>query len=64
MTPTVFEMKEKTRHEAQAPGWVKGEMLGVARNRVVSVMNCPIVQGSLRVQVVSNKHNIYVAVPC
>jgi len=64
MIPTVFERKEKTWVEIKAPGWVKGEMLGVARNRVVSVMNCPIVQGSLRVQVVSNKHNIYVAVPC
>lgn len=62
--PTVFERKEKTWVEIKAPGWVKGEMLGVAKNRVVSVMNCPIVQGSLRVQVVSNKHNIYVAVPC
>ena len=51
--------------EIKAPGWVKGrEMLGVAKNRVVSVMDCPIKQGSVRVKIVSNKHNIYVAVPC
>ena len=55
---------ERKRVEIKAPGWVSGEQLGVARNRVVSVMDCPIKLGSVRVQIVSNKHNIYVAVPC
>jgi len=64
MIPTVFEKKEKTWAEIRAPGWVRGEMLGVAKNRVVSVMDCPVEQGNVRVQIVSNKHNIYVAVPC
>ena len=64
MIPTVLEKKEKTWVEIKAPGWVKGEMLGVAKNRVVSVVDCPVERGSVRVQVVSNKHNIYVAVPC
>jgi len=62
--PTVFEKKEKAWVEIRLPGWVRGEQLGVARNRVVSVMDCPVEQGSVRVQIVSNKHNIYVAVPC
>ncbi|MEI6103575.1 MAG: radical SAM protein [Methanothrix sp.] len=62
--PTVFEKKEKTWVEIKAPGWVSGEQLGVAKNRVVSVVDCPIKLGSVRVQIVSNKHNIYVAVPC
>ena len=62
--PTVFEKKEKAWVEIRAPGWVKGEQLGVARNRVVSVMDCPVKQGSVRVRIVSNKHNIYVGVPC
>ena len=64
MIPMVFEKKEKTWVEIKAPGWVSGEQLGVAKNRVVSVVDCPIKQGSVRVQIVSNKHNIYVAVPC
>ncbi len=64
MIPTVFEKKEKAWVEIRAPGWVQGEQLGVARNRVVSVMDCPVKQGSVRVQIVSNKHNIYVGVPC
>jgi uncharacterized Fe-S cluster-containing radical SAM superfamily enzyme len=28
------------------------------------VIDCPVSQGRVRVQIVSNKHNIYVAVPC
>ena len=64
MIPTVLERKEKTWVDIRAPGWVRGEILGVAKNRVVSVMDCPVTQGRVRVQIVSNKHNIYVAVPC
>lgn len=63
MIPTVFKRNEKAKVEIKAPGWVEGEQLGVARNRVVSVMDCPKIEGSLRVKIVSNKHNIYVAVP-
>lgn len=47
-----------------SPAWACVEMLGVAKNRVVSVVDCPVEQGSVRVQVVSNRHNIYVAAPC
>ena len=64
MIPAVFEKKEKAWVEIRAAGWVRGEQLGVARNRVVSVMDCPVEHGSVRVRIVSNKHNIYVAVPC
>ncbi len=63
MVPLVFEKKEKANVEIMAPGWVRGEQLGMARNRVVSVLDCPIDRGSVRVQMVSNKHNIYVGLP-
>ncbi len=62
--PTVFEKKEKAWVDIRAPGWVRGEALGIARNRVVSVLDCPVERGGVRVQIVSNKHNIYVGVPC
>lgn len=63
MIPIVFEKKEKVNVQIRAPGWVEGEQLGVAKNRVVSVMDCPTKEGRARVKIVSNKHNIYVAVP-
>ena len=50
--------------QKRSPAWAWVEMLGVAKNRVLSVVDCPVEQGSVRVQIVSNKHNIYVAVPC
>lgn len=61
--PLVFSKGEKVTVEIRAPGWINGEMLGVARNRVVSVYNCPKETGHVRVKIVATKHNIYVGVP-
>jgi hypothetical protein len=61
--PLVFSKGEKVTVEARAPGWIHGEMLGVARNRVVSIYNCPKKSGQVRVKIVATKHNIYVGVP-
>jgi hypothetical protein len=63
MLPTAFRQNEKTRVEIRGPGWVKGEKLGVGRGRVVSVMDCPVDSGLVKVKIVSAKHNIYVATP-
>jgi uncharacterized Fe-S cluster-containing radical SAM superfamily enzyme len=61
--PLVFSKGEKVTVEIRAPGWIHGEMLGVARNRVVSIYNCPKESGQVRVKIVATKHNIYVGVP-
>jgi len=63
MLPPVFRKGEKTLVEIRAPGWIRGERLGVGRNRVVSVLDCPRDEGAVRVEIVSAKHNIYVAKP-
>lgn len=61
--PLVFSKGERVPVEIRAPGWIRGEMLGVARNRIVSVYNCPKGSGQVRVKIVATKHSIYVAVP-
>ena len=61
--PLVFSKGEKVTVEIRAPGWIHGEMLGVARDRVVSVYNCPKESGHVRVKIVAVKHNIYVGIP-
>jgi uncharacterized Fe-S cluster-containing radical SAM superfamily enzyme len=61
--PLVFAKGEKVTVEIRAPGWIRGEMLGVARNRVVSVYDCEKASGQVRVKIVSTKHNIYTGVP-
>ncbi len=63
MIPGCFRKGERTTVEIRAPGWLNGEMIGVAKDRVVSVLNCEKEQGSVRVKIVSAKHGIYVAVP-
>jgi uncharacterized protein len=61
--PLAFAKGEKVTVEIRAPGWIHGEMLGVARDRVVSVYNCEKQSGNVRVKIVANKHNIYTAMP-
>jgi uncharacterized Fe-S cluster-containing radical SAM superfamily enzyme len=61
--PLAFSKGEKVTVEIRAPGWIHGEMLGVARDRVVSVYNCEKTAGNVRVKIVATKHNIYVGVP-
>jgi len=61
--PLAFSKGEKVTVEIRAPGWIRGEMLGVARERVVSVFNCEKKAGNVRVKIVATKHNIYVGVP-
>ena len=61
--PLVFSKGEKVTVEIRAPGWIHGEKLGVARDRVVSVFNCEKESGQVRVKIVTTKHNIYVGMP-
>ena len=63
MLPACFRKGERTTVDIRAPGWLNNEMLGVAKDRVVSVMGCMKEQGNVRVRIVSAKHGIYVAVP-
>ena len=61
--PLAFDKGEKVTVEIRAPGWIHGEMLGIARNRVVSVYNCEKQSGNIRVKIVATKHNIYTGMP-
>ena len=61
--PQVFKKGEKATVEIMAPGWIHGEMLGIARNRVISVYGCDKSSGQVRVRIVATKNNIYIGVP-
>ena len=61
--PRVFTKGEKTTVGIRAPGWLNGEQLGVARNRVVSIFSCSKTSGEIRVKIVATKNNIIVGVP-
>jgi uncharacterized Fe-S cluster-containing radical SAM superfamily enzyme len=63
MLPPTFRKGERARVDIRAPGWIRGEMLGVGRNRIVSVLDCPKSEGAIRVEIISAKHNINVGRP-
>ena len=61
--PKTMKKNEKVNVELMCPGWINNEMLGVARGRTVSIVNCNKKSGNINVKIVSNKHNIYLGVP-
>ena len=62
MLPLVFKKGQKVRVRIEAPGWIRGEMIGVTENRCISVLNCKAKIGDeVRIRILNNKHNIYVA---
>jgi len=60
--PIVFNRGDKTRADVTAPGWMKNEMIVVAKDRCVTVVNCDNDIGDeVRLKILENKHNIYIA---
>lgn len=62
--PEKFKPGEKEYIEIKALGWMHGQMLGVARNRAITVQNCKAKEGDrIRVKILETKNNIYLAEP-
>lgn len=61
--PKTMKKNEKVNVEIVGPGWTKNEMIGVAKGRAVSILNCKKEKGTIKTKIVSNKHNIYVGIP-
>lgn len=61
--PLTMKVGDKVTAEIRAPGWIHGEMLGEANNRVISIYNCPKQSGQVRVKIMATKHNIYTGMP-
>jgi hypothetical protein len=59
---TVFERGDKIRAIVKAPGWMKNEMIAVAKDRCITVFDCDNDIGDeVRIKILENKHNIYIA---
>ena len=55
-----FKKNQIVKVKLFSPGRIKNEMLGVAGNRVISVINCfEPVSSSIKVRIIKNKHNIF-----
>jgi len=59
---TLFERGEKIRAEVKAPGWMKNEMIAVAKDRCITVVDCDNdINDEIKIKILQNKHNIYIA---
>jgi uncharacterized Fe-S cluster-containing radical SAM superfamily enzyme len=63
MIPPAFAIGMKVEVEVVAPGWLKGEVLAVAKDRVITVVGAgeELIGRRVYVRVISCKHNIYLA---
>lgn len=60
--PLTFEKFEKVKVEIAAPGWMRNEMIGIAKNRAITIVNCKANIGKIiSVKILENKNNIYIA---
>jgi len=62
--PLAFRRFERVSVRVVGPGWLRGQWLGVARNRVITVVGAegdPPLMRRVPVRILRVKHNIYVA---
>jgi len=58
----VFKKNEKVQLKVVCKGWFEGQMIGVGRNRCVSIENCnKNVNDLVNVKILEAKNNIYLA---
>lgn len=62
--PKTFNKNDKVMVEIRAEGWLRDEMIGVADNRGVTIVNCKANIGDkIRVKILEDKNNLYIAEP-
>lgn len=58
----VFERNEKAYAIVKCEGWLKGQMIGVTKNRSVTINNCNSkIEDKVRIKILENKNGIYIA---
>jgi uncharacterized Fe-S cluster-containing radical SAM superfamily enzyme len=61
MLPLAFKVGETATVEVKAKGWMPNEMIGTAKNRCITLVDCKAPLGKiLRAKILRNKHNIYI----
>jgi len=60
--PSVFSKNNKVNVTIKAPGWIKGQMVGISKNRCISINNCNArINDKLMVRIVEDKNGLYIA---
>src|SRR3989344_3432867 len=57
-----YELNEKINIEIKAKGWMPNQMIGTARNRAITILDCnKPVNSTVKAKIIQMKNNIYVA---
>ncbi|MBW3014836.1 radical SAM protein [Candidatus Woesearchaeota archaeon] len=60
--PSQFKKGDKVNALVKCPGWINGQMIGVAGNRCISINNCTKKPGQMqKVKILEDKNNIFLA---
>ncbi len=60
--PEVFEKNDKVNVIIVCKGWIEGQMIGVAKERCISINNCnKDIGDQVKVKILETKNNIYLA---
>jgi len=60
--PEPFKKKDVVHVDVKLPGWIKGQMIGVAKDRCISINNCHAKIGDrIKVRILETKNNLFVA---
>lgn len=63
--PVIFKPNQKVFAKIIGPGWLKNEIIGISKGRIITVLNCEFPSGTeVKTKIISNKHNIYVGRLC
>lgn len=60
--PLLFKVGERINVDIKAPGWMERQMIAVARNRCITVIECDRKIGDkVNIKIIESKNNIYLA---
>lgn len=60
--PSTFRKGDKVNVIIKCPGWLRGQMIGVANNRCININNCKAaINSRVRVKIVEDKNELYIA---
>lgn len=59
--PILFEKWDKISVDLKCHGWMKGQMIGISKNRCITLHNCAAEKGNVRAKIIENANNIYTA---
>jgi len=60
--PKIFNKNEITNVEIKIPGWIRNELIGIGKNRCITIINSNAkINQKIKVKIIDDKNEIYIA---